>query len=63
VLAYGVTDTEGLYTIDRPLPRGDVYSAIVGAKGYERIAEDFALEITEDDPDLVELDPLELERL
>lgn len=63
VLAYGVTDTKGVYTTDRPLPRGDAYSAIVGAKGYQRIAEDFALEITEDDPDLVELDPLQLERL
>ena len=63
VLSYGVTDADGVYTIDTPLPRGEVYTAIVGATGYQRIAEDFALEITEDDPDLIELDPLELDRL
>lgn len=63
VLSYGVTDAEGVYTIDTPLPRGEAYTAIVGAKGYQRIAEDFALEILEDDPDLIELDPLELDRL
>ena len=63
VLSYGVTDAEGAYTTDTPLPCGESYTAIVGAKGYQRIAEDFALEITEDDPDLIELDPLELDRL
>jgi hypothetical protein len=62
VYAYGVTDAKGVYTINRPLARGEVYSAIVGAKGYTRIAEDDALEIAEDDPDVIELDPLELDR-
>ncbi len=62
VLSYGVANAQGQYTINTPLPRGDVYTAIVGAKGYERIAEDDALEITEDDPDLIELDPIYLER-
>ena len=46
VLSYGTTDADGTFTIDTPLPRGDVYTAIVGAKGYQRIAEDDALEIT-----------------
>ena len=63
VLSYGVTDAEGVYTTDTPLPRGEAYTAIVGAKGYWRIAEDFALEIVDDDPYLIELDPLELDRL
>jgi S1-C subfamily serine protease len=63
VLSYGVTDADGVYTIDTPLPRGESYSAIVGATGYQRIAEDFALEIAADDPELLELDPLELDRL
>lgn len=62
VLSYGVTDAQGAFTINNPLPRGEVYSAIVGAKGYQRIAEDDALEITEDDPDYVELDPIALDR-
>ncbi len=62
VLSYGITDANGVFTINTPLPRGDVYSALVGAKGYQRIAEDDALEITEDDPDLVELDPIALDR-
>lgn len=62
VLSYGVTDAQGAFTINTPLPRGEVYSAIVGAKGYQRIAEDDALEITEDDPDYIELDPIALDR-
>ncbi len=62
VLSYGTTNAQGQYTINTPLPRGYVYSALVGAKGYQRIAEDDALEILEDDPDLIELDPIYLER-
>lgn len=62
VFSYGVTNAQGQFTINTPLPRGYVYSAIVGAKGYQRIAEDDALEITEDDPDVIELDTLELDR-
>lgn len=62
ILSYGITDANGQFTVSPPLPRGEVYGAIVGATGYFRIAEDEALEVTEDDPDLIELDPLELER-
>ena len=62
VFAYGITDAKGVYTLNKPLPRGEVYTAIIGAKGYVRIAEDDALEITQDDPDVIELDPLELDR-
>lgn len=62
VISYGVTDAKGEFSINTPLPRGAVYTAIVGAKGYRRIAEDDALEITEDDPDFIELDPIELDR-
>jgi S1-C subfamily serine protease len=62
VLAYGITDAKGSYTVNNALPRGEVYTVIVGAKGYTRIAEDDALEITEDDPDVIELDPLELDK-
>ncbi len=62
VFAYGVSDAKGIYTLNNPLPRGEVYTVIVGAKGYARIAEDDALEITQDDPDVIELDPLELDK-
>ena len=62
VFAYGVTDTKGVYTLNKPLDRGETYTAIIGAKGYARIAEDDALEITQDDPDVIELDPLELDK-
>jgi hypothetical protein len=62
VLSYGIANASGVFTAETPLPRGEVFSVIVGAKGYQRIAEDDALEITEDDPDLVELDPIELDR-
>lgn len=63
VLSYGIANASGIFTLETPLPRGEVYSVIVGIKGYQRIAEDDALEITEDDPDLIELDPIEMERL
>ncbi len=62
VISYGSTNAKGQFTINTPLPRGEVYTVIVGAKGYQRIAEDDALEITEDDPDLVELDSIGLDR-
>ncbi len=62
VISYGSTNAKGKFTINTPLPRGEVYSVIVGAKGYERIAEDDALEIVEDDPDLVELETITLDQ-
>lgn len=62
VLAFGVTGTDGDFVLNRPLERDEVYGVIVGAKGYQRIAEDDALEILEDDPGLVELDPIEMDR-
>jgi serine protease Do len=62
VFSYGIADAKGVYTLNKPLPRGEVYTVIVGAKGYTRIAEDDALEITQDDPDVIQLDPLELDK-
>jgi putative serine protease PepD len=62
LFSYGVTNAAGQFTIDTPLPRGEVYTAIVGAKGYQRIAENDALEIRADDPDMIELDPLQLDK-
>lgn len=63
VLAFGVTGSDGAFVLNRPLERGETYSVIVGAKGYQRIAEDDALEIFDDDPDVLELDPIEMDKL
>jgi serine protease Do len=62
LFAFGVTGADGAFMTIPPLPRGEVYGAIVGAKGYRRLAVDDALEITDDDPDVLELDPVELDR-
>jgi hypothetical protein len=62
VQAYGVTDAGGAFTSDGPLARGETYTVIVTARGYQRVAENHALEITEDDPDVVELDDIEMDR-
>lgn len=62
VQSYGVTNANGVFTSDAPLTRDQVYSVIVGAKGYQRIAEDNALEIYNDEPDVVQLDTIEMDR-
>ncbi len=62
VFSYGVTDAKGVYTLNKPIPREQTYSVVVGAKGYVRIAEDDALEIKSDDPNVIEIDPLELDK-
>ena len=62
VFAFGVAGADGAFVLNKPLDRGEVYSVIVGAKGYQRIEEDDALEILQDDPDVLELDPVEMDR-
>ena len=63
VQAYGVANANGVFTSDTPLERGQTYSVIVSAKGYERIAENEALgRSATDDPDIVELEPIEMDR-
>ncbi|MEM7030588.1 MAG: serine protease [Chloroflexota bacterium] len=62
VLSVGVTDVDGIYTTETPLPREQSYTAIIGRRGYERVAYDFGLEVTADDPDLIEMADLFLER-
>ncbi len=62
VQSYGVTDANGVFTADAPLARGQVYSVIIGAKGYQRISEGDALEIYDDEPDIVQLDAIEMDR-
>lgn len=62
VQAYGVTDTDGTYTLDQPLPYGKTFSVIVGADGYTPQAIDDAFETTKDLADYVELDPITLQK-
>lgn len=60
--SFGTTDENGEYISVLPLPRGQVYSVIVGKQGYQRLAYDDALEILPDDPDWIELEDIALER-
>lgn len=62
VQSYGVTNANGVFTSDGALARGEVYSVLVSAPGYQRVGEDDALEISDDDLDIVELEPIELDR-
>lgn len=62
VMALGVTDASGTFFTDMPLPRGEVFSVVIGREGYQRLAFDDAYETTADDPALTELEPLGLER-
>ena len=62
ILSAGMTDADGKYITLVPLPRGQVYSVIAGKKGYQRLALDDALEISPDDPDVVELEDIGLQR-
>jgi serine protease Do len=60
LVAGGITDEEGLYITAPGLERGQTYSAAILAEGYQfRFFED-ALEILEDDPDLIEMEPVAL---
>lgn len=61
VQASGATDADGFYVTAPPLPRGDVFTVIILADGYQTLAIDGALEITSEDPDFVEIDPISLE--
>lgn len=62
VQAAGVADESGAFVTAPPLPRGQSYSVVVFLKGYQPIAADAAFEVAADDPDVLELDPIGLER-
>ncbi|HET9495173.1 MAG TPA: trypsin-like peptidase domain-containing protein [Chloroflexia bacterium] len=56
--AFGITDSEGFYITAPPLERDQTYTVVVVADGYEaRVFED-ALTISEDDPELLEIEPI-----
>ncbi len=62
VQAMGSTDAEGFYVLVPPVPRGEAYTVIVIADGYETLAVDDGIEMTADEPDLLELQTIGLER-
>jgi S1-C subfamily serine protease len=62
VLSGGMTNVKGIYTTDTPIPRGESYSVLVGAQGYQRLAEDDILSPADDTPDVLELDDIALQK-
>jgi hypothetical protein len=58
--AYGLTDSEGFYITAPPLEREQTYTVLIAADGYEARVFPDALEVTSDDPELVEIDPIPL---
>lgn len=60
--SFGITDANGQYYSLLPLERGQTYTVIAGLDGYEHLAYDDALEILPDDPDVVEIEDIALQR-
>ena len=62
VAALGTADRNGKYQTSPEIARGQSYTIVVGAKGYQpRVFED-GLEITNDDPDFVDVEDIPLKR-
>jgi len=55
VFAYAVTDRDGNFLLQRPIPRGESFGVIIGAEGYIPQGEDDYLVFDEDDPAQVDL--------
>ncbi len=62
VAAVGISGRTGYYSVAPPLARGNTYSVVVYARGYDLIAEDGALPIGASTPAAVELGPIRLSR-
>jgi S1-C subfamily serine protease len=62
VAAIGSADRSGHYRTAPALARGEVYTVIVGAKGYQPRVFENALEITNDDPEVTKLETIAIER-
>jgi hypothetical protein len=62
IAAVGTADRNGRYQTSPLIERGQSYTIVVGAKGYQpRFFED-GLEITDSDPDLVDVEDISLKR-
>jgi S1-C subfamily serine protease len=62
VATIGTADRSGNYQTTPLLPRGQTYTVIVGAKGYAPRAFEDGLEITEDDPDITNIDTIAIQK-
>jgi serine protease Do len=61
-VAAGVTDQDGFFITAPGVPRGQAYTVIVLAQGYQARGFEDGLELPEDAPDLIELDPIPLQQ-
>lgn len=62
VATLGTTDRSGNYQTSPMLPRGQTYTVIVGARGYNARVFRNALTIDEDEPDVAKVDPISIEK-
>lgn len=62
VQALGVTSANGVFISDALLARGQAYGMVVAAQGYRRIAGDAALSLVADEPPIVQLESIKLDR-
>jgi hypothetical protein len=62
VAAIGVADEDGYYLTAPGLDRGETYTVIVAGRGYNRRVFEDALELTDEDPPLIEIDDIALEQ-
>jgi S1-C subfamily serine protease len=60
--AIGVADSDGYYLTSPGLDRDQTYTVIVAARDYDRRVFEDGLEITNDDPTLIELDDLAIQQ-
>jgi hypothetical protein len=61
-VAAALTDGEGFYITAPPIPAGDTYTVVVLANGYQARGFEDGLEISDDSPDLVNIDPIPLSK-
>lgn len=61
-IAAGLTDTDGFYITAPPIPAGETYTVVVVANGYQARGFEDALELTDDSPDLINLETIPLSK-
>jgi hypothetical protein len=58
--AYGQADQDGYYITAPPVERGQTYTVVVAADGYQPGIFEDGLEIGDNDADLLDIDPIPL---
>jgi hypothetical protein len=62
VAAVGSADRSGKYQTSPQIARGVSYTVVIGAKGYEPRVFEEGLEITDSDPDVVDVEDIAIQR-